>query len=260
MKLSSIALLLMPMLSKAQTTVEKAGKQEFPKHEIGISWGAFPTSGILVGVHFDMPGSEMTNGRYSMFGGFTFPWFAHRDNREWKSPYITDEESGTSYRLDEYYKMQHYGTLTFNYQYHFTQKHSMGITATWLGRSISNFTTPPDYAGEGSNPYFTITPSNKVIDAKGWDNTFSLCINYRFTYYNKEAISLYTGLHFGFAVKLIEKELLLATEKNNYWTTALQITGFGIEAGKTHAFVTELGFGAQGLIKIGYRYKFNNKE
>lgn len=235
-------LFLLSIYGKAQESVNNAIEQKFNKHEIGVSWGAFPTSGILFGVDFWMPGNEMVNGRYSIFGGFTYPWFAHCDSKEWKSPYLINEETGTPYREDEYYSMQHYGCLTFNYQYHFTQKHSIGFTASWLGRYISNYTMKP-HTGE-------------IVNAKGWDNIFTLCINYRFTYYTKDAISLYTGIHLGAGIGFIERKLLFEAEGSVYMMPGIQITGFGIEAGKTHAFMTELGFGSQGLIKMGYRYKF----
>ncbi|MDR2980244.1 MAG: hypothetical protein LBV02_07385 [Bacteroidales bacterium] len=238
LKLSSIALLLIPIFSKAQTTMGKADKQGFSKHEIGIFWGACPTSGVWNGIAFWMPGQEITGERNPSLSNI-YPWFTHSDSKTW----LNDEGE------PEYYKMHCYGTLTMNYQYHFTQKHSIGVSTTWLGRHISNYTRRP-------HEDFT----DEVIDAKGWEHMLSLCANYRFTYYRQNAISLYTAIHFGLALKLIERKLLFSMEQNVFSITALQVTGFGIEAGKIHAFITELGFGAQGLIKIGYRYKFNNKE
>ncbi len=236
------ALFFLFVYGRTQESVSNAIEQKFNKHEIGISWGVFPTSGILFGVDFWMPGNEMVNGRYSIFGGFTYPWFAHYDSKEWKSPYLINEETGTSYREDEYYSMQHFGCLTFNYQYHFTKKHSIGFTASWLGRYITNYTSK--------------LRTNEVINTKGWENIFTLCVNYRFTYYHKNTISLYTGIHVGFGLKFIEQKLLFITEKSIYLMPGIQVTGFGIEAGKRHCYVGELGFGSQGVIKMGYRYKF----
>lgn len=245
LKLLFLLLLIFPIYCNAQENRQKSiFEKDFSKHEIGISWGAFPTSGVLIGVDFWMPASTMVNGRYSILGGFTYPWFLHCDNYQWEGPYIVDEENGVSYRENEFYKMLHVGAFTFNYQYHFNKKHSLGVTTSWLGRYISNYTTKPD--------------TDEIINSNGWDNTFSICLNYRFTYYSKGIISMYTSIYFGVAIKQIEKKLLFASEKGTYWITALQITGFGIEAGKKHAFIAELGFGCQGLVKIGYRYKFKN--
>lgn len=245
-KLILLIWLIFPIYSHAKENMQKPSpEKDFSKHEIGISWGAFPTSGILVGVDFWMPASQMVNGRYSIIGGFTYPWFAHYDSNEWDGPNIRDEESGVLHSTKEHYSMQHYGCLTFNYQYHFRKKHSIGFTASWLGRYISNYTVRPH--------------TEEVINAKGWDNIFTLCVNYRFTYYSKDAVSLYIGAHVGFAMGFIERKLLFLSEDRFYAMTGIQVTGFGIEAGKTHAFVSELGFDCQGLLKIGYRYKFNNR-
>jgi hypothetical protein len=229
MKLISIILLLAPVLNKAQTTVEKADKQEFANHEIGLSWGAFPTLGVWYGVAFWMDGDI---NRYPYWHWETrHPLFSHNHR----------DENG-------FYTMQHYGALAFNYQYHFSKRHSMGFNTTWLGRHISNH-------AERRRPLVF----DQLINAKGWEHTFALCANYRFTYYNRNAISLYTAIHLGLAVKLIARKLLFDSEKSSYWAPVSQIIGFGIESGKTHVLVAELGIGAQGLVKIGYRYKFDNK-
>ena len=204
----------------------------FKRHEIGIAWGAFPTAGVWAGnVSFRVQGKETTGTRYPTLTN-RYPWFAHGDFKSWTV------QNGIS----EYYHMQHYGSLTFNYQYHFSKKHSIGFDVSWLGRYISNYTSKSDM--------------RETVNAKGWENFFTLCANYRFTYFNRNNISLYTALHFGVALGVIERKLLFSEEPATYFVTALQITGLGIEAGYPHAFISELGFGAQGLIKIGYRYKF----
>lgn len=245
LKLILVALLIFPISIIAQENVKKTLiDNNFSEHEFGISWGAFPTSGVLVGVNFGIPASTVANGRYSILHGLSFPWFAHRESSEWDGPTLFDEESGEYYKEKESYTMQHYGSLTANYQYHIKKKHSIGGTFSWLGRYITNYTRNQE--------------TGEIIDAKGWDNSFSLCANYRFTYYNKNAVSLYTALHLGITIVQIEKKLLLASEKSAYCMAALQVTGLGIEAGKTHAFIAELGFGCQGLLKVGYRYKFKN--
>ncbi len=238
LKLISIVLLLMPIFGTAQTTGEKTDKQEFSKHEIGISWGAFPTSGVWTGIYFGTSWGLFSNFDRQPSLGPRYPFFAHQDSWEWDAYRNGD-------KIREYYKMQHYGCLTLNYQYHFTKKHSIGFTASWLGRYISNYTMKPT--------------TGELVDAKGWDNIFTLCINYRFTYYSKDAVSLYTGIHLGFGMGFIERKLLFKSESSFYAMPGIQVTGFGIEAGKTHAFVSELGLGCQGLLKIGYRYKFNNR-
>lgn len=238
LKLLFLLLLIFPIYCNAQENRQKSiFEKDFSKHEIGISWGAFPTSGIFFGIDFATSWGLLSNFDRIPTLGPRYPFFAHQDSWEWDA-YRNEN------KVREYYHMKHYGSLTFNYQYYFTKKHSIGFTASWLGRHISSYTMKPT--------------TSEIINAKGWDNIFSLCINYRFTYYSKEAVSLYTGVHLGFGMGFIERKLLFESESSFYALPALQITGFGIEAGKKHAFIAELGFGCQGLMKIGYRYKFKN--
>ncbi|NLJ82462.1 MAG: hypothetical protein GX330_04985 [Bacteroidales bacterium] len=227
-----VALFFLFVYGKAQESVSNAIEQKFNKHEIGISWGAFPTSRVSYGIAFWQPASTYVNVRHPGLLSNVYPYFAHTASRTWKGP------NGD----DEYYTMQHYGALTINYQYHFTKKHSLGFATTWLGRYVTNYTARAKF--------------EETIDAKGWDNVFSFYSNYRFSYFSKENLSIYTGICIGLAVNVIQRKLLLSTEKNAYYVLAFQATGFGIEAGKKHCYVGELGFGSQGVIKMGYKYKF----
>jgi hypothetical protein len=53
-------------------------------------------------------------------------------------------------------------------------------------------------------------------------------------------------------------EFLLGSVSNTryYFAPALQFTALGMEIGKKYIFHAELGIGTQGVIKAGFRYKF----
>ena len=252
-----IALLMFPILSNAQKTEKKPSiEKDFQKHEIGISWGGFPLSGAgfandskkMISLSFIPSDDGIRDGYFVLVG--RHPSLAHHK-------YI-NQEYGYFDRYDIHYSMHHFGTLTFNYQYHFTSKHSIGFTFSWLGRHIQSYLKDISY---GTMP--GIRNDNILINSTGWEHDFTLCANYRFTYYNKNALSLYTGIHVGVGLGFIERKLLLPAEYNlgfnSYAFLGMQLTALGIEVGKTHAFISELGFGVQGIIKVGYRYKFNSK-
>ena len=53
------------------------------------------------------------------------------------------------------------------------------------------------------------------------------------------------------------KELMNDDQKSNFWVyPSLHLALFGISVGKKNAANFEVGFGTQGMIKVGYCYKF----
>lgn len=78
----------------------------------------------------------------------------------------------------------------------------------------------------------------------------------RFSYLNKKYVTLYSGLSTGF---------LLNFEKNDgstnvYFHPTLQVTAFGVSAGRKFFGYTEVGWGYKGFITAGIGYRFNAKK
>lgn len=78
----------------------------------------------------------------------------------------------------------------------------------------------------------------------------------RFSYLNKKYVTLYSGLSTGF---------LLNFEKNDgstnvYFHPTLQVTAFGVSAGRKFFGYTEIGWGYEGFITAGIGYRFNAKK
>jgi hypothetical protein len=205
----------------------------YHKHEIGFSIGAFPTIGCYV------PPDK---------GVFPFegPFFNH-------TYHIIKGEM--------YEKMYHFGSYTFNYNYHFNSKHSIGASLSWVGKHIEK------YWIYGGNGFFGGNTLRDTVNGSGWNHYFTLQFNYRYIYYSKnDIIFLYFGIYQGILLCIRDKEILPketvhvfgGTISNNkyYFSYALQLNAFGMELGKRYVYHIELGIGTQGIIKTGFRYKF----
>ena len=200
----------------------------YPKHEIGFSIGALPIIGVKT------PDT----------GPFPF------DDPVWHKKYIKGDDG-------MYENMYHLGSYTFNYNYHLKFKHSIGVSLSWVGIHVDTYVI-----------YYPslFTNNDDTIDGKGWKHYFTLQGNYRNTYYHKNKISLYWGIHGGITLCTRDRDILpketlhflVGSTSNDryYFTTGMHISAFGIEIGKKHVFNMELGIGTQGFVKAGYRYKF----
>ncbi len=128
------------------------------------------------------------------------------------------------------------GAFSFEYKYNFNHRHALGITASWACRKRDVHL--------------------REIEV-GTDNYFALQAGYRFTYKRFEKLSLYSALYAGATFYLQDKELMNDDQKSNFWVyPSMHIALFGISVGKKNAANFEVGFGTQGLIKVGYCYKF----
>jgi len=135
-----------------------------------------------------------------------------------------------------YVKAYLIGTFSFEYKYNFTFRHAIGINASWACRKVEE---------------------NLEEIKTGIVNYFVLQAGYRFTYKRFEKLSLYSALYVGATFCLQDKELMDDDQKSNFWgTPSLHLALFGISVGKKNAADFEVGFGTQGLIKVGYCYKF----
>ena len=203
----------------------------YPKHEIGFSVGVFPTIGFL---DFD--------------GEFVLPFtgdpmFKHTDYLE--------RDNGM------YEKMYHFGSYTFNYNYHFNSKHSIGGSFSWVGKHIDKY-----WIFSSSS----LNPDADTINGSGWNHYLTLQGNYRKTYYHQKKISLYYGIHWGITICVRDKDILpketrymfLGKESNSKYkfSPAMHLNVFGLETGEKYVFNLELGLGTQGVVKVGFKYKF----
>ncbi|MCL2245979.1 MAG: hypothetical protein FWC10_02580 [Lentimicrobiaceae bacterium] len=212
-------------------TEQSKKTRSVPKHEIGLSIGAFPTIGCFVtpdkGIFPDDP------------------IFSHTEHLK--------RDNGM------YEKMCNFGSYTLNYNYSFNSKHCIGASLSWVGKYIDTYWI---YSGDWVHPHPIDT-----VRGSGWKHYFSLQVNYRQTYYSKnDKISLYWGVYVGVLLCIRDKDILpketiyvlfgTISNKRYYFAPIMQLNAFGVEFGKKCLFFMELGIGNQGLFKTGIRAKF----
>ena len=131
--------------------------------------------------------------------------------------------------------------LNLHYSYHFNRFHSIIVTGNWFVMQHK------------SNSY-SWTPLLKYHHLVG------LQVGYGITYFTKGVVSLYSTANVGFVVDLGTPEVF-ASDYRVYglrpeiWPE-FQVCLLGIRLGKANAANFELGFGTQGMLKIGYDYRF----
>ncbi|HOF15518.1 MAG TPA: hypothetical protein PLF32_02580 [Bacteroidales bacterium] len=141
-----------------------------------------------------------------------------------------DKEDG------QYFKAYLIGTFLLEYKYNFTSRHAIGMTTSWACRKIID--------------------SNWVRTDVYIDNYFAPQIGYYLTYKRFEKLSLYSAIHFGVTF-YYEDIHMTGIKKRNFWALpSMYLTFLGISVGNKNAGNFEFGFGTQGVIKAGYRYKF----
>ncbi|MDR1345824.1 MAG: hypothetical protein LBK03_03880 [Bacteroidales bacterium] len=195
-------------------------KSNFCKHEINFFWSGFGSAGLFV-----------TDELY-YYLDFISPFLFHA---------IVQNTTKTI-------KLTHnLGAFNLGYQYHFNKWHSLGVVLLWKPRVV----------------YFNF---NRV--EQGWYHHVALNINYRVTYFNRKNIRLHSSLHAGITYTHKSTNISLDTINLYVWGVlrtdhdlvfpAIQIDFIGFEYGVKHVFCMDLGFGTQGIIKIGYQYRFNS--
>jgi hypothetical protein len=121
-------------------------------------------------------------------------------------------------------------SLNFEYMYNINNKHSIGCvlsgTTYFLGES--GF-LPVGYLQKKSEFFWWVAPQ----------------IKYKMIYHTSIYCSLYFSLSGGVQIPNL--------------AFAYQFNPIGITIGSKHAANIELGYGTQGIVKIGYRYQFNSK-
>lgn len=117
----------------------------------------------------------------------------------------------------------------------------------WLGGDI----TYCGFFGTSRNIY-TEEPLYKYRE-----NSVSFMPSIRFSYLNREHVTLYSGFTSGLRFGVSRTY----NEKRVYVRLPFQLTLFGVSAGSQSWFgFAELGVGYQGFAKAGFGYRFNGKK
>ena len=205
----------------------------YPRHEIGIEYGLGFQPILNTYNHPTNPVAL-----FPFYPGYWNPdnWIAFSD------------------RADDH-KTQNISSFSLFYLCDITSKHAVGVSANacFLRSEIKS------YVREG-------------IIYKGIDTYLSLMPKYRFTYWQKSVCSLYLGVALGITFGIQGKELnqwynecIVAGLAHNgspledrFWVNpAFQLTVFGVRLGGEHSAANiELGFGNEGIGKVGFSYRF----
>jgi hypothetical protein len=128
--------------------------------------------------------------------------------------------------------------FNYSYMYNFNTKHSIGTTISFL---FSTYVPPDDHMKTMS---------------------ISQQFQYKYTYKRKKNISMYFAIGAGFIIEdtevdKVEYNILSGFLSGRMYWLSYQVDFFGISFGKErHNGFVELGWGNQGSLKIGYKYKF----
>lgn len=114
------------------------------------------------------------------------------------------------------------GALTLGINHFVSERVSVGVLGTW--EKITSYT------------------KNRTENFS-WTST-ALMANARFYYINKNALHLYSGASIGYA-------LLKSSSNEKDGALAFQIDALGIRLGSRVGILGEVGFGYQGLAKVG---------
>ena len=217
----------MPSSRESDSSMGVPVKNTYPIHEFGFSLGLFPIIGVTSGViGFFLTGVSITP-----------------SVGDWNIGHTYHRQSDTNFE-----KMYHFGSYMLKYNSHFNPRNSIGMSFAWVGKHIDVYWHYPT----GS------------IEGRGWAHYFTWQGNYRRTYYRKNNVSLFFGIHFGGSVYVISKELvpdqvihsgLLSRISNerHFVAPAFHWTALGIEVGERNVFNIELGIGTQGFLQLGFK-------
>jgi hypothetical protein len=188
-----------------------------PRYELGISYGFFPVVGYATLITYDYP----------------------------VQPMLVYE------KYEELYDVIQVGNFNFQYQHHFNKRHSVGMITSYLLRIYR--------VGSVNNREFIA--QNHYLTFQG---------NYRYTYKRYNNCSLYSAFSLGVVLYSIDskiKEDMLSkpalvfknpepNDPTTFLSPSAHLTLLGLRIGKTNASQIELGFGTQGILKVGYSYQF----
>jgi hypothetical protein len=202
---------------KQRHVTETAWKSELPRHEFQFNVGDPVLTANSSSIGFD-------NFFYDLFRGFPFTYSA----TYWTHP------------VGDYPITRIVPTFSFNYHYRAIKwlwvgglTTVSGLHNTWHDRFTDEVT------GHGSEVHITLMP------------------DLRFSYLNREHVTLYSGFGLGLNMKLMKDPHLYGEKTQSYYGLAYQLTAFGVKAGAKHWFGDlELGYGDKGIISAGFGYEF----
>jgi hypothetical protein len=220
MKKFALLLALLPLFCVAQENVLSDNQPSFPKHELGFSFGAFP----LIGVSYH---PDVQSNAY--FEGLLPRFFIGYHNND-----VRDDLFEKSYLI---------GAFSLKYNYIVSSSHYFGATLTWSARHF----------------YTNWIGIDKVPARTGWENYFVIQPNYKHSYCQHRNWSLYFSAHVGIIIYVQSRALMADHQSGNVWVLpAFHITPIGvmINLDEKHALDVNLGMGTQGVLQVGYSYKF----
>ena len=116
-----------------------------------------------------------------------------------------------------------------------------------------------------STTLLNVTIPHSEKNYKGINTYITLNATYRFIYKSFPNIDFYLGVGIGATFGIEAKEInefVRTVWNNDKWTRrffvgpSVQLTLLGMRVGKANAANIELGFGPEGILGIGYSYKF----
>lgn len=131
-------------------------------------------------------------------------------------------------------------TFSFNYHYRATKWFWVGglttvsgLHNTWHDRFTDEIT------GHGSEVLFTCMP------------------DFRFSYFNRKHMTLYSGFGLGLRINFLKDPHQYGDQTHIFYNAAYQLTAFGVKAGAKHWLGNvELGIGYKGFVSAGLGYEF----
>jgi len=148
---------------------------------------------------------------------------------------ITTIFTGTVYKYEE---SSSFGSLSAEYFYHTSPSLSFGAIACF-SQNADNLIIDGKESGERKASYITVMPAVK------WE------------YLRRKNFGMYSKLGIGYTLEHVSETYNGKDDTNNSGFLNFQISALGIEAGsKQFRCFGELGYGEQGILLAGLRYKF----
>ena len=120
----------------------------------------------------------------------------------------------------------------------------------WLGATVS-------YTGLYDVYYDRIT--NKKVSSES-DHIITIMPSVRFSWLNKEIVTLYSGLSVGYAIDIYHSNYLYPRYTDCEHGAFFQLTAVGVHVGRKWYGFAEIGMGIQGFFQAGFGYNFNSKK
>jgi hypothetical protein len=155
-----------------------------------------------------------------------------------------DEVSSFSFHPDTYYDAAVYTTGSFSasYIYHTTENVGIGATIAY-GSYYNNF----------------LDAETSAIIGKSVRNHIGLFPRVNYTWLNRPKFSIYSSAGLGLGLVFRNNTVDEVRTRKTYWNLTGQYTLLGFTVGqKVYAIGEILGWGTEGIVKVGVGYRFNS--